>query len=207
MTKKLVLLLILALSHLSAFAVVATTNRTVIVAWDPNPSADQVTNYTLYAAPTSNGVYTAISSVVGSVTNTVLTNLVAQERWYYLTAKNFWGLESDPSEKVHTPDAPTQIQGLGVLRIPTGIQLTWSNSPPAEEIRNYRVYAGSNVADINSFTLISQPTNNVHQEAMAPGFRAFFVTATNFWGEGFQSAIITVPGLPGAPGQPKLNAN
>ena len=183
------------------------TNRTVTLTWDPNPEGESITNYTVYASPTSNGVYSAVTQVNGSTTNATLTGLPAAERWYYLTARNFWGLESDPSEKVNTPVPATQVQGLAIVRIPTGVQLTWSNAPSAEMPKNYRVYSGTDVGNIASFTLLSQPTNTVHQEAMSPGFRAFYVTTSNFWGEGFPSAVITVPGPATAPGKPALSAD
>lgn len=198
-------LLLLVTAPLLASTVL--TNRQVTVVWDPNPEGESITNYTVYAASASNGVFSAVAQVNGATTNATLTGLAAGERWYYLTAKNFWGLESEPSVKVNTPATASKVEGLSVVRIPTGIQLNWSGNPTAEEIKNYRVYSGSNVADVGSFTVISSPTNTVHQEAMAPGFRAFFVTASNFWGEGFPSEIVTVPAPASAPGKPQLSAD
>lgn len=187
----------------SSATTVGTTGN-VKIGWDPNPVSDQVTGYKLYSAPAETGPFLPLLSVGGSVTNAVHTNAPVGIIWYYLTATNFWGLESDPSEKVHTPAGPTSVTNVTIVRIPTGVQVNWAANPTNQEIKSYLVYASTNVADISSFAVIGTPTNTFHQEVMAPGFRAFFVTASNYWGEGFRSEIKTVPALPAAPARLQL---
>jgi len=199
MKLKTVLAAALTILALPLLAADSMTNRTVSLTWDPLPADQDIQGFVIYHGPDEAGPFTTVMSVAGTATNANHTGLDAGIHWWYVAATNFWGVEGPPSGKVSTPAAPTKVGMPSIARTPTGVEITWPANPGPEEISGYRVYSGTDVGNIGSFQLLSTTTNQVHQEAMSPGFRAFFVTASNIWGEGFRSEITTVPALPTAP--------
>lgn len=79
---------------LSIVATNAATNK-VTVAWDANPEPD-ISEYRIYYGITDSGTTNSIA--VGTTTQgDVLPLWGGLEYWFYVTAKNTAGLESDPS--------------------------------------------------------------------------------------------------------------
>lgn len=97
---------------LSIVAANAATNK-VTVAWDPNPEPD-IAEYRIYYGVTASGVTNSIA--VGTATQgDVLPLWGGLEYWFFVTAKNTAGLESDPSTVLLyetpaiKPNAPTGL--------------------------------------------------------------------------------------------------
>lgn len=105
--------------------VFATPDR-VTVAWDPNPEPD-IAQYKVYYGVV-NSVATNVLSVA-SGTQRLISGLQAQKQyWFYVTAQNTAGMESDPSVVLFhtTPSnaAPTVTLGLDrLIVVPAPVKL------------------------------------------------------------------------------------
>ena len=75
----------------------------VILEWNPNDPAEQVTEYRVYESPSVNGPWTQIASTSDT---SVTLDLQPAEHFFYVSAVNVWG-ESPPSDVVDTPEPPT----------------------------------------------------------------------------------------------------
>ena len=77
----------------------------VQIAWDPNPE-DNIAGYRVYYGQVDSGVTNSVD--VGLVTTGAVSDLAfATAYFFYVTAYNAFGLESDPSEiLLHTTPAP-----------------------------------------------------------------------------------------------------
>jgi hypothetical protein len=96
----------------------ATPDR-VTVAWDPNPETD-IAGYNVYYGIVNSGVTNKVSP--GKTTQQQVISLRAQTQyWFYVTAFNAAGLESDPSQVLSytTPinQAPTVTLGADRIAI------------------------------------------------------------------------------------------
>jgi hypothetical protein len=105
----------------AASAAQAAPDR-VTVAWDANPEPD-IASYNVYYGIVGSGVTNSISP--GSTTQQQVINLLPQtEYWFYVTAVNTAGLESDPSQVLTytTPvnQAPTVTLGADRIAITPG---------------------------------------------------------------------------------------
>ncbi len=73
-----------------------SASPTVRIAWDPNPE-NNIAGYRIYFGLTSGGQTNIVDvgdNTVGSIANLA----VATSYFFYVTAYNVFGLESDPSE-------------------------------------------------------------------------------------------------------------
>ncbi len=100
----------------SAATVQATPDR-VTVAWDPNPETD-IAGYNVYYGVTGSGVTNKVTP--GTATQQQIISLQPQTQyWFYVTAFNIAGLESDPSQVLSytTPVNQSPTVTLGADRI------------------------------------------------------------------------------------------
>lgn len=125
--KSLTSILLLSAAVISSAA--QTFTNQVIVAWDPNPEPN-ISEYQVYWGPTNNVAITNVSSAGLSTTN--LVNLGQEWEttyWFYVTAKNEFGLESDPSTVLfHT----TQVEPV-------------KPTPPVTLPLEAWIYSGTNI--------------------------------------------------------------
>ncbi len=87
----------------------ATPDR-VTVAWDPNPEPD-ISGYQVYYGVVSGGS-TNVVPVIGNTQQQVTGLQPQRQYWFYVTAKNTVGLESDPSTVLFyttVDDAPPTV--------------------------------------------------------------------------------------------------
>jgi hypothetical protein len=93
----------IALVALLALAVSSTFGLTVL--WSPNDPSEQITNYRVYWAQ---GIAPfQFLADTGTNTSYTITNAAPGVYRFYVTAINFWSLESDPSTIVSTPPPAT----------------------------------------------------------------------------------------------------
>jgi len=86
------------------------------LAWDANPTNEEVLSYQVYQASNVIGPW----ELVLTVTNTNATIRLPSPRraFWYVTASNYWG-ESGPSNITNTPSQAGKVNGLGITRPPT----------------------------------------------------------------------------------------
>ena len=126
--KTLITLLLTALSLNAA---------SVIVGWDQNPVADNITGYKVYWG-TNSRTYFWTNSVSGTNTQATLTNLSNGQRYSIaVTAVNPLGESDYSAELTYTvpavPRAPTNLRILGVLQASySGERGPWINLMQAE---------------------------------------------------------------------------
>jgi len=121
-TANILLITALLLGTMHVIQIVAATTPpgdSVTVAWDPNPEPD-IAKYTVYWGIVGS---TATNTVDTAATQQGVPGLVYERQyWFYVTASNTVGLESDPSTILFytTRDAPVpgQVNNLNreVLR-------------------------------------------------------------------------------------------
>jgi hypothetical protein len=92
----------IAVIALLAF-IVSTSALTVI--WDANDPTEQIVNYRVYWAQ-GTAPFQFLADT-GSATSYTITNATPGVYRFYVTARNFWTVESDPSNTVATPPPPT----------------------------------------------------------------------------------------------------
>lgn len=92
---KIILLSLLVILSTSTLALAGT----VVLQWDANQAADQVTSYNVYR----DGVKAL--SVAGNVNTATVANIPNGSHTFYVTAQNAWA-ESGPSNTVSTPPLP-----------------------------------------------------------------------------------------------------
>jgi hypothetical protein len=94
--------------------------RSVTLAWDANPTSDQVTKYSIYQSTIAAGPFTKVADTAATATTYTVIGLSTGTTYYWrLTASNTWA-ESAPSAVVSatpllTPGAP---QNLRVTPLP-----------------------------------------------------------------------------------------
>lgn len=93
MRKKIILLV--------ALLALATTTFGLTVAWQPNDPSEQIVNYRVYWAQGTNSFQFLADT--GTGTSYTITNAVPGVYRFYVTARNFWSVESDPSAITSTP--------------------------------------------------------------------------------------------------------
>lgn len=71
------------------------------ISWKPNDPSEQVTNYRVYWSQGQNPFQMLADT--GTNTSYTITNIAPGVYRFYVTARNFWSLESDPSDTVATP--------------------------------------------------------------------------------------------------------
>jgi hypothetical protein len=98
----------------ATFLLAATSAFPAGLAWNPNPPAEQVTEYCVYE------IIDGTSRLRGCTPDTTfdLGNRTPGVYTFYATAKNVWS-ESDPSESVTTPSGVTPPTGVKVLFVST----------------------------------------------------------------------------------------
>jgi fibronectin type 3 domain-containing protein len=82
---------------------VSTLGLTII--WGPNDPEEQIVSYRVYWAQGTQPFQFLADA--GTNTSYTITNAVPGVYRFYITAVNFWTLESDPSNIVATPPPPT----------------------------------------------------------------------------------------------------
>ena len=86
----------------------------VVLAWDPSPGTDVITNYTVYYGLVSRTYIGATNA--GLALTVTVTNLTRGPTWYFAaTATDTNGLQSDYSSEVFTnipvsPNSPTNLR-------------------------------------------------------------------------------------------------
>ncbi len=86
----------------------AAQTKGLTLAWDASASGDQVTNYRVYQAT---GTNTTFQSVADVGTNLLYTVAISPGIYQFrVTALNFWGVESVPSNTISTPPVPGQVK-------------------------------------------------------------------------------------------------
>ena len=166
--------------------------RAVTLAWNPNPESD-IGGYRLFWGETN---APATSREVGNTTQTQVTNLAGGRTYYfYLTAYNSAGLESDPSSTVfysqpqsgQIPAAPSNLSG--VADSPTQIRLQWSDNSSNET--GFRLLRSTN----GTYLPIELPANttNYTDIDLTPATQCSYkVHAFNSAGNSPDSATISV---------------
>lgn len=88
-------------------ALIALTASTfgLTVLWNPNDPAEQIVNYRVYWAQGTQPFQFLADT--GTNTSYTITNAPPGVYRFYITARNFWTVESDPSDIVATPPLPT----------------------------------------------------------------------------------------------------
>lgn len=99
---KKLLITMLAAAFLSAGSLLAGT---VSLAWDSNPSSDQVIRYSVYYLPPGATTFTKLADVLAPTTSYTTPSLSAGTYSFRITASNATG-ESVPSNTVVTPSTP-----------------------------------------------------------------------------------------------------
>jgi hypothetical protein len=166
--------------------------QAVIVQWDPNPEID-IAGYRVFWGETN--APAAVRSV-GKVTQTELTNLVAGRIYYfYLTALNVAGLESDPSETVlytqpdSIPTAPSNL--TGALDSPTQITIRWSDNSTNES--GFRVSRKAGASGTYATIPLGANVTSYTDANLTPATQYFYkVHAYNSAGSSADSAEISV---------------
>ncbi len=121
------------------FALCASAAPSITLEWGPSPddcifsnapaSPECVNNYRLYWGPGS-GNYTGFRDL-GSVTNTVFTNLVAAAHYFFVvTAMSASGAESDPSNEIDFVAPPAKPKPPTEFRITQSLQAAASPAGP-----------------------------------------------------------------------------
>jgi len=117
MTKPFVMLAVAVATIATTIAAVlpGQLRNTITLSWDYGTNSPPDV-YKLYAstsltAPTTG--WTLIATVPGSIQEVTLSNVVAQQRWFYVTASNWWG-ESPPSNTTGTPQPPGQVTNMRI---------------------------------------------------------------------------------------------
>lgn len=75
------------------------------ILWSPNDPAEQIVNYRVYWAQGTQPFQFLADT--GESTTYTITNATPGVYRFYVTARNFWTIESDPSQTVATPPPPT----------------------------------------------------------------------------------------------------
>lgn len=75
------------------------------ISWSPNDPAEQIVNYRVYWAQGT--LPFQVLADTGTETSYTITNAPPGVYRFYITARNFWTVESDPSGIVATPPLPT----------------------------------------------------------------------------------------------------
>lgn len=89
---------------IALFALV-TSAFGLTISWKPNDPAEQITNYRVYWAQGSEPFQLLANT--GTNTSYTITYLNPGVYRFYITAMNFWSVESDPSEITGTPPSAT----------------------------------------------------------------------------------------------------
>lgn len=152
------ILLVLLILGISALVARSQTTNVVTVAWDPNPVEDVVTGYVVYYGLTSD---TVTNKLATTETQQAITNLTwSAEHWFFVTATNAYGLESDPSTVLNytVPEQPVIPGSPKTLRIELKIlSATQILGPFTNEVASigyrYTLPMELFVADVSSITV------------------------------------------------------
>jgi hypothetical protein len=170
----------------------ALETKSVTVLWDPNPEND-IAGYRLFWGETNSA---ATVRDVGNVTQTQVTNLVAGRTYYfYLTAYNTSGLESDPSTNVFytqpqsVPATPSGFSGTAVSS--TQISLRWTDNSSNETGFHLMRKAGS--GGIYTTITLGANATTYTDSGLTAGTQYFYkINAFNSSGNSTDSAEISV---------------
>lgn len=88
-----------------ALLALVVSNSALTVLWDANDPSEQIVNYRVYWAQ-GTGPFQFLADT-GTATSYTLTNAAPGVYRFYITARNFWTIESDPSAVMSTPPPPT----------------------------------------------------------------------------------------------------
>lgn len=174
--------LLLALFRCSII-LAATIGNSVTVAWDRNPEPD-VDLYKVYYGPVGSGTTNSVPA--GNNLQQAVTNLTYDvEHWFYVTANNTVGLESDPSTVL------TYTPILGAPPVPpASVTVAWDPNPETD-IAGYRVYSGevgTTITNMVDVATTSSPVTNLTRSVE----HWFYVTAYNTYGlESDPSTVLT----------------
>jgi hypothetical protein len=81
---------------------------------------------------------------------------------------------------------------LSVTLIAVDVPLSWNSNPADQEVLAYRVYQATNV--VGPFVCIgSTNSTSFVIKGLTPGQYFWYVTASNYWGEGLQSDTVHTP--------------
>jgi hypothetical protein len=88
-----------------ALLALIVSSSALTVLWDANDPSEGIINYRVYWAQ-GTGPFQFLADT-GTVTSYTLTNAAPGVYRFFITARNFWTVESDPSQVASTPPAPT----------------------------------------------------------------------------------------------------
>ena len=137
--KKLITLALLVVATLGH----AATNQ-VTVAWDPNPEPD-IAEYAVYYGKTGTGETNKVSAGL-EVQQEIQPLWSGTNYWFYVTAKNAVGLESDPSEVLFydtpatKPNAPTGVVLTFQLLTSSGVMGPFTNTVEFKLVEEMQFY-------------------------------------------------------------------
>lgn len=114
--KVLLALTAVAVLAIAAFAAMPIkVHSTVSLSWDYDPT-NSVDAFKLYsstdpAVPVTS--WPLVATVSSNIHNITLSNLSAQQSWFFVTASNLWG-EGVPSVTVGMPQPPAEVTNLRI---------------------------------------------------------------------------------------------
>ncbi len=115
MIKKACLLLFAVTATALAVVLPGTMRNTISLTWDYDtnspPDVFKLYTSTNAAMPTTN--WTLVAGVSGTIRNITISNINAQQCFFYVTASNWWG-ESTPSNVAGTPQIPGSVGNLRI---------------------------------------------------------------------------------------------
>lgn len=104
-----------AVALITSFAVgtAPPLKNSVSLSWDydTNNAPDVFKLYTSTDITTPTTNWTLVATVSGNIHNATISNIPAQQAFYYVTASNWWG-ESNPSNIAGTPQIPGAVSNL-----------------------------------------------------------------------------------------------
>ncbi len=173
----------------------------VRVAWDPNPESN-IQGYRIYYGRSAGGVTNVLD--VGNQTTGAITNLAySTPHFFYVTAYNTFGLESDPSEVLTYTTrtyVPLQLSMSGRLITLTPVEitlranLTGDRSSGGELQVSWREVSSSGVPLVGGNTLSPRVT------IASPGSYSFEVTVVDG-----SSTLVTATSVEAIDGSEQLN--
>jgi hypothetical protein len=182
-----------------AFLLQAGEIRAVTLAWNPNPESD-LAGYRLFWGETNSA---ATMRDVGKTTQTQVTNLVAGRNYYfYLTAYNTSGLESNPSSTVYytqpqpIPAAPSNL--AGIADSDTQIRLQWRDNSTNET--GFRLLRKAGVSGAYSTIPLAANATSYADTGLTGGTQYFYkIHAYNASGNSAESSEISITTPAGPP--------
>lgn len=114
---KTITFMLVAFAAVTAVAVVlpGQMRNVVTLSWDYDtnspPDAFKLYSSTNLSEPSTNWQH--IATLSGTIRNVTISNIIAQQCWFYVTASNWWG-ESLPTNVAWIPQPPREVSNLRI---------------------------------------------------------------------------------------------